>query len=998
MRKLLLLLMGVVLLSSHLLAQTRTVSGKITDSQGNPVPNASILIKDTQLGTTSGPDGSFSIQVPSNARVLVISSLGMQTHEVSIGDKTVINVSLRPGENRLDEVVVVAYGTQKKANVTGVVATVKAQDIENKPFTSVDKALQGQVAGLQSVATSGQPGSTQSILIRGISSITAGTGPLWVIDGIPVNTGDASRLQTTSNLLSTLNPNDIENISVLKDAASQSIYGSRAANGVIVVTTKRGKSGKTKVRFDTEIGVSNIAYENDRYKPLRAGDFFVLAEEGIRNAGGTDADVAAILPGWGKGNGVDFDWLGAVTNKSAQQQQYNLSMEGGNEKTTFYLSGGHFVQEGTTVNSKLTRTSGNFRIQHKPIEKVTIGFNLNGGFVKQKAPLNAGAFGNPVLSGYFIAPSQTPYNPDGSYKLQTVLGGLHNTLALSEIDKRFLRETSLRGSITGEYKILNNLKFRTAYGADFAALEEDQYNNPLHGDGQASGGRAFAYYTRYYNWVWTNTLDLTQDLTKNGDLVLNAQVGYESQKSNSYQSSLQSQVFPVNLSMNLPAVGAAPITANAQITEYSFVSQFASTNLNWQDRYVVAGTFRRDGSSRFSQSNKYGNFWSVSASWNIDREAFMSNVRFIDQLKLRSSYGVNGNAQIGNYDWQPQYAYTATYNQQPGSTPSNVGDSNLTWELNKPFNIGLDVAILKNRVSVSADWYVRTSSDLLLDVPLSRTSGFSNTLRNLGEMENRGIELTINAIPVQSKNFEWNINFNFANNKNKITSLPGGNDIADGNFIMRQGESYRTFFQRAYAGVNPDNGNPEWYTDATKSTKVGTYPGASARVLSGNALPKYFGALTNSLKFKGFTFEAQLYYNFGNYVYDTWGSFLITGTNPNLGKVARALDRWTKAGQVTDIPKYIYGDTRNFAGAHSFWLKQGDFVRLRNIQVGYELPKQIISKAKLQNVHFYVRGTNLWTWVKDDDLPFDPEQGTTSATNLNVFIPKTVTVGVNITF
>ncbi|NML19245.1 TonB-dependent receptor [Pseudoflavitalea sp. G-6-1-2] len=997
MRKLLLLLLGVLLLSSQLFAQSKTVTGKITDHNGNPVPNASVIVKATQIGTTSGADGSFTLEVPANSRTLVISSLGMVTQEISIGNKTSFTISMKAGETNLQEVVVVAYGTQKKASLTGVVATVKAQDIENKPFTSIDKALQGQVAGLQSVSASGQPGAAQAILIRGVSSINAATGPLWVIDGVPVNTGDVSRLQTTSNLLSTLNPNDVESISVLKDAASQSIYGSRAANGVIVVTTKRGKAGKTKLRFDTELGYSDVAYKNDRYTPLKAGDFFTLAEEGMKNQNRTPTFITNTLTAWGKGNGVDFDWLDAVSRKGSQQQ-YNLSMEGGNEKTTFYLSGGHFVQEGTTINSKMQRTSGNFRIQHKPIEKLTVGFNLNGGYVKQRAPLNGGAFGNPVLSGYFIAPSQTPYNPDGTYKLQSLLGGVHNTLALTELDKRFLRETSLRGSLTGEYKILDNLKFRTAYGADFNMLEEDQYNNPLHGDGQASGGRAYAYYTRYYNWVWTNTLDWTQNLTRNGDLVLNAQAGYESQKSSAYLSSLQSQVFPVNLGITMPAVGASPITASANISEYTFISQFASANFNLHDKYILAGSYRRDGSSRFSPDNKYGNFWSVSASWNIDKEAFMENVEFIDQLKLRTSYGVNGNAGIGNYDWQPLYGYGSTYNQQPGSSPSNVGDSGLTWELNKPFNIGLDVSVLKNRLSISADWYVRKSENLLLDVPLSRTSGFSSTTRNLGAMENKGIELTVNAIPVQTKDFTWTIDFNFAHNANKITQLPGGNDIADGNFVIRQGESYRSFFLRQYAGVDPATGSPQWYTDASKATKVNSYPGGNARVVLGSALPKYFGSFTNSINFKGFSLEAQLYYNFGNYLYDTWGSFLVTGSNPNLGKVKRALDRWQKPNDQTDIPKYLYADGTNFAAAHSFWMKKGDFIRLRNIQLGYTIPKTVISRLKMSNAFFYIRGTNLWTWTKDDDMPFDPEQGTNSSTNLNVFIPKTMTVGLNITF
>lgn len=998
MRKMLLLLFGVLLLSSQLFAQTKTITGKITDDKGNPIPNASVLVKGSSIGTTSNQDGTYSLAVPDNARTLVISSVGMAPQEISIGNKTSINASLKTGEAALQEVVVVAYGTQKKATLTGVVATVKAADLENKPFSSVDKALQGQVAGLQSVATSGQPGASQAILIRGVSSINAATGPLWVIDGVPVNTGDASRLQTTANLLSTLNPNDIESISVLKDAASQSIYGSRAANGVIVVTTKKGKAGKTRVRFDTEVGFSDVAYENDRYKPLNAEKYFDLTREGLVNAGASPAQTTSIMNSYGFGNGIDFNWLDAVTRK-ASQQQYNLSVEGGNDRTTFYLSGGHFIQEGTTVNSKMSRTNGNFRITHKPIEKVTVNFNMNGGYVNQRAPLNGGAFGNPVLSSYFMVPSMTPYNADGSYKLDnTFVGGLHNTLALSEIDKRFLRETSLRGSLSGEYKILENLRFKTAYGADFNMLEEDQYNNPRHGDGLPSGGRAFAYYTRYYNWVWTNTLDWQQNLTRNGDLALNVQAGYESQKSSAYLSTLQSQVFPINLAITFPAAGASPIAASATISEYSFISQFASTALNFQDKYIIAGSFRRDGSSRFSPDNKYGNFWSISGSWNVDREAFMENVPFIDQLKLRSSYGVNGNAGIGNYDWQPLYAYGSTYNQQPGSAPSNVGDSGLTWELNKPFNIGLDVSVLRNRLNISADWYVRKSEDLLLDVPLSRTSGFSTTTRNLGAMENRGIEITVNAIPVQTKNFNWVVDFNFAHNKNEITDLPGGNDIADGNFIIRKGQSYRTFFMREYAGVDPTTGSPTWYTDATHAATTPNYPGANSRVLLGNALPKYFGSFTNSFNFKGFSLEAQLYYNFGNYVYDTWGSFLLSSSNPNLNKVTRALDRWQKPGDVTDIPKYTYASARNFNGASSFYLNKGDFIRLRNLQLGYNLPKDLIAKAKMSSAFFYVRGTNLWTWVDDDNLPFDPEQGTTSATNLNVFIPKTVTVGLNLTF
>ena len=999
MRKLYLLLLGVVFFATQALAQ-RTITGKVTDEKGNALPNVSVVVKGTTAGTSTKSDGTFSLVLPANAKLLVVSSVDMIAQELTIGSQSNFTVALKADDKTLQEAVVVGYGTQKKPSITGSVAAVKATDIENKPFSSVDKILQGQVAGLQSVAASGQPGAAQSIIIRGISSISASTGPLWVVDGVPVNTGDASRLQTTANLLSTINPNDIESISVLKDAASQSIYGSRASNGVIIVTTKKGRAGKTRVRFDSELGMSNTAYQNKLYTPLNAQQFFDVTREGLINAG-YGANAAAVDPimasNFGYGNGIDYSWLDAVT-RNGSQQQYNLSLDGGNERTTFFVSGGHFKQEGTTINSQLSRNSGNIRITNKVSDKVTISTNINGAVVNQRAPLNGGAFGNPVLSSYFLLPSRSAYNPDGSYNF-TALGGLHNTVALTKIDKRFLRQASIRGSIAADYAIRKNLKFRTSYGADFNMLEEDQYNNPVHGDGVASNGRSFAYYTRYYNWVWTNTLNWNFKLSKNGDLTNDMQVGYEAQKSSGYFASIQAQIMPVNFNMTMPAVGALPITANATISEYSFLSKFASTNLNYQNRFILSGSFRRDGSSRFSVNNKNGNFWSIGTSWNMEKEEIIKNIKWINQLKLRASTGVNGNAGIGNYDWFQLYSYGATYNQQPGSYFSNVGDSSLTWEKNKPTNIGFDISLFKNRFSVSFDYYTRTTESLLLNVPLSRTSGLTSATKNLGTMENKGVELTISGTPLVLKNFRWNIDFNFANNKNKVTALPGGNDIADGSFIIRQGVAYRTFFLREYAGVNPVNGDPLWYTDATHANKTNAYPGGNARNLVGNALPKYFGSLTNNFTIGAFTVQCQLYYNFGNYVYDTWGSYYAgAGFGGSYNKVVRVLNRWQKPGDVTDIPKYIYGGNKSFQSSSTMWLNKGDFIRVRNLEVSYDVPAAINQKFKISRSSFYVRGTNLFTYVKDKNLPFDPEQGTGSATNMNVFIPRTITMGLSVTF
>lgn len=998
------------------LAQERTITGKITDENGSPIPNVSVIVKGTRVGTITKADGTYSLLVPANASVLVFSNIGSETQEININGQKTINASLKSAGKIEAEVVVVAYGQQKRSDITGSVTTVKGADIENQPFSSIDKALQGGVAGLQSVAPSGAPGANQQIRIRGISSINAGNGPLWVVDGVPINTGDLSRLTTTANVLSTLNPNDIESITVLKDAASASIYGSRASNGVILVTTKKGKPGKTKIRFDTEMGQSDVAYRNNKYVPLNAAQYIAITTEGLVNAGFPQSTITATMASRGANNNTDYNWLNGVTRKGSQQQ-YNLSASGGTDKTTFYISGGYFYQEGTTIATSLNRYNGSMRITNKATDKLTLGVNINGGFVRQHTPLAGGAFGNPVLSAYFSLPTRNAYKADGTYNILTSdfpTNNLFNTVALANMDKRYLKELSMRGSVYAEYNILDNLKFKTTFGGDFDALEEDQYNNPLYGDGAAttSGtfnpgivynagttGRSISDYTRYFNWVWTNTLSYRQNINKTGDIYFNMQAGYESQLSRSYLTALQARGFSLSptLYLTYPSSGATPTTATGTISDYSFDAEFGSGDFSYKDRYIVSGSFRRDGSSRFGAHEKYGNFWSVGGSWNVDKEAFMQNVRFINQLKIRGSYGVNGNANIGNYDWFPSYGFTVTYNSAPGSAPANVGNLDLTWELNKPLNFGIDISVLKNRLSITADWYKRKSENLLLAVPLSPTSGFASQSKNIGALENKGIELTVNVVPVQTKDFTWTMNFNYARNKNKITSLPDHNPII-GTFIIKEGYDIQTFYTRVYKGVDPANGDPLWYLDSTRTTTSNNLA-ICQRVPYGSASPKYFGAFTNTFNIKGFSIEAQFNYSYGNYVQDSWASYYLgAGFNASFNKIVRVLDRWQKPGDITDIPKYIEGGNHNFQNFSSVYLAKGDFVRLRNLQVGYQFPKSLLAKANITNAFFYVRGTNLWTKVRDKHLGFDPEQSVSSQTNLDVYIPKTLTVGINLGF
>ncbi len=1004
MRKILILLMCSFFAIVQLAAQNRTVTGKVTDVSGNPIANASVIVRGTAFGTTTSKDGTFSIQVSNTLKSLTISSINFGEQQFAIGKDNTINATLQAVDSKLTEVIVVGYGTQKKKEVTGAISRIGGDDIENKPFTSIDKALQGASAGVQSLATSGQPGATQSIRIRGIGSITAGADPLWVIDGVPVNTGDLSRLSTTSNALSTINSNDIESITILKDASAASIYGSRAANGVVLVTTKKGKSGKTKFRFDTEFGQSDIAYYNDKYRPLNSKQFFDLTRQGLID-GGVSANAAAadafMTSSFGYGNGVDYDWLNGVT-QTAGQNQYNLSASGGNEKTTFFISGGYFSQEGLTTQSKFKKYNTNISLTNNATDRLKLETNIKIGYVKENAPLSGGAFGNPVLSSLFLLPSRNPYKPDGSFNITAPdfgAGALHNTLYTNAVDKRQLNQLNFGGYVKGTYKILKGLDFSSQFGMDYNSFEEDQYNNPFHGDGGAAGGRAFSRFTRYTNWTSTNLLNYTRSFLRNNDLTVKLKAGYEAQKSKGYFLNVQAQGFPPTTDLIVAAVGATPIAASQDASDYSFLSYLSDVSINYQNRFIVSGSFRRDGSSRFGVNNRYGNFWSIGGTWNVDQEKFMDNFSFISQLKLRASYGLNGNAAIANYASRALYGYGANYNQQPGSTPTSIGNSNLTWELNKPLDLGIDISVLKNRINLTVDYYKRKTSNLLLDEPLSLTTGFGTILKNVGSMENKGVEISLNLVPVRYKDFEWDLNINYARNKNKITALVNNADIISGINIRRVGYDFQTIYVRQFAGVDPANGDPLWYVDDTKATKTNVYANALRTPDFGSSSPKYFGSITNTFTYKGFSLEAQLYYNVGNYVRDTWGSFyLSSGSNGTFNKVVRQLDAWKKPGDITDIPQYKYNGNKLANSFSTQYLYKGDYLRLRNLQVGYSFPKSVLDKLKIGSFSAYVRGTNLFTWVKDKNLPFDPETGVGSATNLEVFIPKTITAGINIGF
>jgi TonB-linked SusC/RagA family outer membrane protein len=1012
MRKIIVLFMCAAIVTGQLSAQMRKISGKVTNANGAPVSNASVIVKGTTTGTTTDETGSFTLGVSSSAKTLVISSINYSETEVAItGDN--LNVTMKPGSASLSEVVVVAYGQVKKTNVTGSVSTVKAADIENKPFSSVDKALQGEVAGLQSSSVSGAPGSATSIRIRGIGSITANANPLWVIDGVIANTTDLTVNTTTANPLSTINPDDIESISVLKDAAATAVYGSRGANGVILVATKKGKSGRTRLNFSTEIGQNSIAFSPSN-KSLNSLQSQTLLRQSLINAGyaadNTEADALIIDPVNGLGinpnyTSINTNWLDLVTRKG-NQSQYNLSMSGGTEKTQFYASAGFFKQDGTTIATDFKRYNGSLSLTHKANDKVTFTVGINGSSTNQTTPSNGGTFANPVLASFFLLPWYTPYNADGSFKYSddptsefSTAGGIFNPLIQAAWNKSTSKQASFRGYITGEYKILDNLKFTSRYSAEYSDLQEDAYRNPFYGDGFAQGGDAFAAYTRVFDWTWSNFADFRKNLNAAKDIYFDVKAGYEAQKYNQYSLQAGGQNLPKVLSLQYLATAATPTTAFSLPSENATNSLFSTADINYKDRYVLSGSFRRDGSSVFGSNNRYGNFYSVGGTWNINEESFMKDLKLVNLLKIRSSYGEVGNANgFGFYTSQPLYGYGNNYAGLPGSATSNVGNPNLTWEKNKAFNVALDFGLLKNnRLTGTIEYYTRTSSGLLVFVPFSPTSGIGGQNTNVGDVVNKGIEVTLGGKPIVTKDFTWDASFNISHNENKVTDLYKGNPIAAGQFNYTVGHDLQTYYLRQWAGVDPANGDPLWYIDDSHKSTTNNISQAKLS-LKYSAAPKVYGSFTNTFTYKGISLSAQLFYNFGNYLYDNWGSYtssdgLYLGS---FNQLTTELNAWQKAGDITNTPKNIFGGNKNSYRASTRFLYKDDYIRLRDVQLGYIIPQTLVKRAHINNLSIYVRGTNLFTFGTDKNLPFDPEAGINATANLEVFMPKTISAGIKI--
>ena len=784
MRRFFLFLWCFVLLIGQVSAQTHTITGTVLDGNGTPVVGASISVKGSNRGTSTDNNGSFVLTVPETARTLIVSAVNFANLEVSITGKTSIGtVSLQTANKSLSEVVVVAYGTQNKTNVTGAVTQISGNVVADKPFTSVDKALQGSVPGMLVSSGSGAPGSATDIEIRGIGSINASSSPLWVIDGAIITTSDLTVNTTTANPLSAMNPDDIDNISVLKDAASTAPYGSRAGNGVILVTTKKGRAGLSHITVTGEFGQNSRAYTPSNV-PENSTQLQTSLRQALINGGyatnnsGADQVINQDFGYPTNYTSTNTNWFDVASQKGGQSQ-VTMSLSGGNEKTTVYASAGYFDQKGISIASDFQRFTGALAVTHKASERFTLTANINGSNTSQHTPTNGGTYANPVLASFFLLPWFTPRLPDGQFRWGSadtlgefpVGGGTYNPLVQAAWNNNQAQQTALRGSTSGELKILDNLKVTSRFAGEYVAVQEDQYWNPFYGDGYFQGGYASSNYARVFDYTWSNFADLQQKVNAEGDEYFDVKAGIEAYDFKLYNLNASGHSFPQTLGLQYLVNTANPTQASALPQEQTTFSYFGIGDFNYKDRYVVSGSVRRDESSVFGADHRWGTFYSVGASWNISKEAFMQQQKIFDLLKLRASYGQTGNTNgFGFYTALPTYG-SSNYSGQAGLAPSNVGDSGLTWEKNQSTDIGLDFAVLHDRIDGTIEYYHRTTNDLLSPVPFSYTTGFSSQNENVGSLVNKGFELVINARPVISPLFKWEIQFNIAHNSNRVTEI-----------------------------------------------------------------------------------------------------------------------------------------------------------------------------------------------------------------------------------
>lgn len=1010
-KRLFIIMSFCVALCSAAMAQTRVRGTVVSEGDGSPVIGATVTVEGTKAGTVTDTGGMFSLTLPDGAKYLRVTYVGYEP--VTIAARDGMRVTLREEQAQLDEVIVTGYGNFKKASFTGSAQTLDTEGLEDVPVISIADKLAGGVAGVNISSSSSGPGGVSSIRIRGMSSINAGNDPLIVIDGTPVQSGNISEFgnaynDTYTDILSSLNTNDIESMTVIKDAAAASLYGSRAANGVIVITTKSGKVGKTNVSFRSDWGFSNMAVN---YRPTLGGDerrellYKGLENYALYTGGMSEADAAAFADSnidtfAAKPEGGWTDWLDLLT-RTGSHQNYQVGVSGGNDHTKFYASLAYNKQEGILYNQGLERFTGNANLTHK-FGRFELQVTTQFSRLRQEK-VNEYLSYDGALYNYVTAqsPSDTPYNEDGSLKQYC---GANNTNPLFEYkhSSNFYTMTKAFNTVKLSYNIWDNLRLSEKISYDYVSGNEDVLWDKTSQNGGSYGG-VFQRAINSYGQLNTQT-QLAYDKTF-GRHSIDALLGFETEDYQYSYNFVSGQDYPGNL---YELSNAGTTSAESAKSSYRMTSFLGRVDYNYDNRYYVGASYRSDGTSRLSRQNRWGSFWSVSGAWRFTGEKFAKPLtKVLTDGKLRLSYGVNGTQPSSYYSYMNLYSYGIKYDGVSGMGVTSLANPDLKWEKNATWNIGLDLTFI-NRITLSLDYYQRKTSDLIYDLPVSQTGGYYNgdytyTMpTNIGEMQNKGFELTVTSVNFDTKDFSWTTSLNMAHNSNKLTKIDGEtNELVSGPLIHRVGEPYYSYYLYEYAGVDPQTGKALYYiNDGTENARNTTTEISEAnKTIVGKHQAAIEGGLTNTLRYKWFDLGFTLTYSLGGDAFDYThalyggdGDYYYGGV-PSYYKLE---DMWSGPGDTSaKLPKFEYGNT--VTSASSQWLMPTDYLRLKNLTLGFSLPKDWVGKVGLTKARVYFSGSNLLTW-KSKKLLVDPEMPVSGVCLVETPAYRTFTFGLEIDF
>ena len=995
------------------------IKGTVTDDKGEKLPGVSITVKGTRTGSTTNTSGEFSISVPDSKAILVFSFVGYEPQEVLVGYQNNIKITLMTDTKALDEVVVVGYGTVKKSDLTGSVSSVKAEEMTRSTVTSLDQGLSGRASGVQITNQSGQPGGATSVRIRGISSINSANEPLYVIDGFPYyNDNNGTQSGTINgapaqNMLSTLNTGDIESIEILKDASATAIYGARGANGVILITTKRGKVGKAKIEFDTYTGIQQVRkmipllnakqyaeFRNDAYVDARG-----LNGKGLPTY--TPEDIAAM--------GEGTNWQKEIF-RTAPIRSYQLSASGGNENIRYAVSGSYLDQQGIVIGSDLKRFTGRANLDAKLSSRLNIGNNFTISYITSNLARTGGGidgtignqgpnssniiedalFFNPVVPVYDATGTFVSDNDTGSRTYASGAGNRTNTpnqnpVATAMLSTQTSVTTRLLDNVFAEYAILPDLKFRTSFGIDYVANRQNSFLPSTLINGKP-GGIAGIGTANTFNWLTENTLTYTKQL---GVHYLQTLIGYSAQKNQTEYLSMGGRNFPTDVInvYNMTTAGVINPPSSSYLG-WSLQSYLFRVNYGFRDKYLLTVSMRADGSSKFGSSNKYGYFPSAAWGWKIHDEPFMKKLNFFDEFKLRLSAGTTGNQEIPAYQSLSGLGVLSypVNNTTPsiGLSPNRLGNPDIKWESTSQIDAGLDIAIFRNRLSLTIDAYYKKTNDLLLFVQLPYSSGFDKALQNIGSVENKGLELALQSVNIDKGGFRWKSNFNIAFNRNKVLNFGSeteryiGSDYnlfkGQATSVIRVGEPLGNFVGYINDGIIKNqeelNKAPKSGLDYIGSRRFVDLNGDGKindadRTVIGNALPKFTGGFQNTFSYKNLSFDLFFQFVYGNQVYNMT-QLELEFLNGRQNQSTSVLDRFKPGvNENTDVaragnPEYTY-----FRQSHSRWIEDGSFIRLKNVTLAYDLPLSKWNVNWLSTARVYFNGQNLW--LLSNYRGYDPE-------------------------